>query len=281
MTVKWLIVMALFVGCNAMSDSQQKPTGRDVRIFEDTLVWTVALAIRDNETTKVKRLLQGEPDSILNFREKYYGQSLLNWAVYRDNLNSVEILAGLGADPNLKSNDSTSAIIHAASKNETGYLKVLLEHGGDPNAVADVSGPQDLRTPLMAASVKSLENVKLLIQAGADPNFTYRSKRGNIGGENIQSALIYAFRGNKIDIVRYLIIDVGVDFDYVFNTTIEGKPLTILTYLRQLTFPLESKEYEMKMEVVQYLKTKGLDYSKEPVPQRFYKNYDSAYLAKY
>ena len=279
MNVKCLLLLVLFISCNSMS--QEKPTGRDVRIFEGTPVWTVALAIRDNETTKVKRLLQGEPDSILNFREKYYGQSLLNWAVYRDNLNSVEILAELGADPNLKSNDSTSAIIHAANKNETGYLKVLLEHGGDPNAVADVNRPQKLRTPLMAASFKSLENVKLLIKAGADPNFIYRSKRGNIGGENIQSALIYAFRGNKIDIVRYLILDVGVDFDYVFNTTIEGEPLTILTYLRQMTFPLESKEYEMKMEVVQYLKSKGFDYWKEPVPQRFYKNYDSAYLEKY
>lgn len=261
--------------------SQEKPTGRDVRIFEDTPVWAVALAIRDNETAKVKQLLLGKPDSILNVREKYYGQSLLNWAVYRDNLNSVEILAELGADPNLKSNDSTSAIIHAANKNETSYLKLLLEHGGDPNSVADINKPQDLRTPLMAASFKSLENVKLLIEAGTDPNFIYRSKRGNIGGENIQSALIYAFRGNKIDIVRYLIIDVGVDFDYVFNTTIEGKSLTILTYLRQMTFPLESKEHEVKMEVVHFLRSRGLDYWKEPIPQRFYKYYDSAYLEKY
>jgi hypothetical protein len=262
--------------------NQDNLTGRDVRIFKDTPAWEAASAIHDNEPDKLKKILQGKPKSILNFREKHFGQSLLNWAVYRDNFNSAKVLVELGADPNLKSYDSTSAFINAADKHDSSnFLRLLLSHGGNVNAVADIETPQRLRTPLMAASFNRLESVKLLIEAGADPNYIHRSKRGNIGGEIVQSALIYAFRGNKVDVVRYLIIDVGVDFNYVFNTTIDGKPLTILTFLRDMTFPLESDEYKMKMEVVEYLKSKGLDYFKEPIPQRYYKLYDKAYLEKY
>jgi len=261
---------------------EEKLTGRDVRIFKDTPVWKVALAVRDNDTAKVRKLLVGKPDALLNYREKYFGQSLLNWAVYRDSYNSAMVLAELGADPNLKANDSTSAMTNAADKAETSdYVKLLLKHGGNPNAIADVDQPQRIRTPLIAAASNRLESVKLLIEAGADPNYIHRSKRGNIGGENIQSALIAAFDGEKIDVVNYLINNIGVDYNYVFNTTLEGKPLTILTYLRDMPYPLDSEGYKIKMEVVQYLKEKGLDYWKEPIPERYYKNYDKEYLEKY
>lgn len=274
-----IIILFLFINCNSVG--QDNITGRDVKIFRDTPVWEAALAIRDNDTAKVRELLQGKPKEILDFQEKYFGQTLLNWAVYRDNYGSAKVLAELGADPNLKSYDSTSAVIQASDKIETSYLKLLLNHGGDPNTIANINEPQDLRTPLIASSFKSLENVKLLVEAGANPNYIHRTKRGDIGGEDVQSALIYAFRGNKIDIVRYLLIDVGVRFNYVFNTTIEGKPLTILTYLREMTFSLDSKEYKIKMEVVEYLRSKGLDYWTEPIPEKFYNKFDKSFLERY
>ena len=279
MDMKCLMILLLVTNCDAVD--QENLTGRDVRIFKNTPVWEAALAIRDNDTAKLRKLLDGQSDAVLNYREGHFGQTLLHWAVYRDNLNSARILVDLGADPKVKSSDSTSAIIHAADKMEADYLRLILSAGGDPNFVADIAKPQDLRTPLMAAAFKSLENVKLLIEAGADPNYVHRSKRGNIGGETVQSALIYAFRGDKIDIVKYLIVDVGVKVDYVFNTTLEGKPLTVLTYLRNMTFPLDSKEHKLKMEVVEYLKSKGLDYASEPIPPRFQEKYDRSYLEKY
>lgn len=261
---------------------KEKPTGRDVRVFENTPVWEVALAIRDQDNAKVKKLLKGKPLSFINFKEKYYGQSLLNWAVYRDNYESAKILVEAGADPNLKRNDSTSAVIHAADKIETSdYLKLMLKYGGDPNTVADIDAPQHLRTPLMAAAFKRLENVKILVNAGADPNFIYKMKRGNIGGEIIQSALIYAFYGKRIDVVEYLLVETKVEFNYVFSTNIEGRPHHILYYLRDLVYPLDSNEYKIKMEVVNYLRTKGLDYSKEPIPELYKKQYDKLFLEKY
>jgi ankyrin repeat protein len=121
MYLKFLLITALLAKCSSMD--QENLTGRDVRIFKDTPVWEAALAIRDNDVAKVKSLLQGKPKSILDYKEKYYGQTLLNWAVYRDSYNSSKILAELGADPNIKSNDSTSAMIHAADKIDANYLE--------------------------------------------------------------------------------------------------------------------------------------------------------------
>jgi len=257
-------------------------SGRDVRIYGNSPVWEAALAIRDNDTVRLKNLLEGAPDSILNYREKRFGQSLLNWSVYRDNYGSARILAELGADPNLKGNDSASAFINAADKYETSdYLRLLLKFGGDVNSVADINKPQRLRTPLIAAAFNRLESVKLLVGAGANANYIHRTKRGKRGFENIQSALISAFDGGRIEIVRYLLIEVGVDFNYQFETTINGKPLYILFFLREMVFPLDSEEYRNKMEVVQYLKTKGLDYWSEPVPELYLKQYDKVYLEKY
>lgn len=278
--MKYIIVIILLASCSTMKE--ENLTGRDVRIYKDTPVWEVALAIRDNDTAKVRQLLTGKPYSLLNYREKYFGQSLLNWAVYRDSYNSAKVLAELGADPNLKANDSTSAMINAADKAETSdYVKLILKHGGNPNAVADIDEPQRIRTPLIAAAFNRLESVKLLVEAGADPNFTYRIKSDDSEVENLENALITASRGEKIDIVRYLIIDAGADFNYVFSVTIENRPLSILSYFRDMLFPLNSEKHKVKMEVVQYLKEKGLDYWKEPIPNRYYKNYDKDYLEKY
>jgi hypothetical protein len=276
---KYFSTLLIFTSCLAQKD---KPVGRDVNVFRDSPAWDVALAIRDQDNDKVKSLLKGKPLSIINFRDKYYGQSLLNWAVYRDNYESAKILIEAGADPNLKGYDSTSAVIHAADKAETSdYLCLMLKYGGNPNSVADIDAPQHLRTPLIAAAYKRLESVKMLIDAGANPNFIYRISRGNIGGETIQSALIYAFYGKKIDVVKFLIVETGVEFNYVMSTTIDGNPHYILYYLRDLVFPLDSEQYKIKMEVVNYLKTKGLDYWREPIPELYKKQYDKSFLEKY
>jgi uncharacterized protein len=278
--MRLILLLLLLTGCSPAGQDQF--IGRDVRLYKDTPVWEVALAIRDNDTIRLKQLLKGQPESLLNYQEKRYGQSLLNWSVYRDSYDAAKVLAEQGADPNLKAYDSTSAFINAADKHDASFLRLLLKHGGDVNAVADTEEPQRIRTPLIAASSISLESVKLLVDAGADADYIRITKRdAEFPGENVESALISAVRAEKIDIVKYLITDVGVRFDYTFNTNIEGEKLGILYYLRRMAFPLDTKEHATKMEVVNFLQKRGLDYWAETVPERFYKNYDSEYLKRY
>lgn len=63
----------------------------------------------------------------------------------------------------------------------------------------------------------------------------------------------------------------------------DNKELNILDFLRDSEFPLNSKEYKIKMEIVEFLKNKGLDYWKYPIPEKIksrHKN-DIEYLLKY
>lgn len=261
--------------CTSSVQEDSNLLGNDVRLFNSTPVWEMAKAIEKNDTLSLRALLKEQPKSILNYQEKKFGQSLLNWSVYASHYPAVKVLAELGADPNLKAKDSTSAFINAANHYEsTDYLKTLLIYGGDVNAAADIDAPQHHRTPLMA-SAKSLENVKILINAGANPNFVY-----NKNGE-MQSALVYAFYSDNIDIIKYLIMDVGVDCKHATGVTITGDSLYVTNDLRLLPYPLKSIEYKKKMEVVAFLKKQGIDYLKAPIPAHYLKIYDKDYLEKY
>ncbi|XP_026437755.1 26S proteasome non-ATPase regulatory subunit 10-like [Papaver somniferum] len=60
-----------------------------------------------------------------------------------------------------------TALLFAACHGHRDAVKVLLDHGSNPNVV----GSQSMLRPLIAAiSVRSWEGVELLLQAGADPN---------------------------------------------------------------------------------------------------------------
>lgn len=272
----FVIIMAFtFSKCTSLRQGENNYLGNDVRLFENTPVWEVAQAIEKNDTTKVRNLLTSKYRAYIDYQERKFGQSLLNWSVYAGHYPSVKVLAEMGANPNLKSYDSTSAFIQAANHHETvDYLKTLLLHGGDVNSVANIDGPQHLRTPLIAAA-KSLENVKLLIDAGANPNYEYSSDGV------VQSALVYAFYSDNIDIIKYLIIDVGVNCKNATGFTIEGDSLYVNNELRLLPYPIGSPEYKKKMEVVEFLKKQGIDYWKTPIPKHYYKLYDKEYLEKY
>jgi ankyrin repeat protein len=259
------------------SCGNDKLVGYDVRIYKNTPVWDIAKAIQNDDTSQIKELLRGKPDSILNYKEKYFGQSLLNWAVFARHYPSVIALSELGANPNIQSNDGTSAFIQAADVYETSdYLKLLLKHGGDINAVAQTKGIQDLKTPLIAAvNSRRLENVKILLDAGANIDYSYTY------GYLCITALYKASINDDIQAVHYLIIDKKADFKKGFMIANDGDTMHVVDNLRYMAFPLESIDYKMKMEVVEYLKERGVDYAKTLIPATIKDNYPKDYLDKY
>ena len=247
----------------------------DIRLYENTPAWELAKAVNELDTRRVSELCREDP-SLVGFQEPRFGQTLLEWATYTNKYESVKALVEAGADPNLQSNDGTSAFIHSADIDETtDYLELLLRFGGDVNAVAvpkDGKNQQQLRTPLIAAARSSLANVRLLVEAGADVNYT---------NEQHQSALHEACDFNRIEIVRYLIIERQADPRILMLRTLNGDSLFVHHLLRNMLFPLDSREYQVKMEVVDYLKTHGMDYWQTEVPAHLYKNYPLEYLEKY
>jgi ankyrin repeat protein len=250
--------------------------GNDPRLFMGTPVWKVAKAISIGDTSDVRAFYTENP-TLIDYRESKFGQSILNWAVYSSHYKGVVVLSDLGADPNLEDVYGVTAFVNASDKIGTSeYLKVLLENGGDVNYVVNDKDRSRIATPLIAAAWCRLESVKLLVEAGADVNYIW-----SMGGFYRNSPIYSSFRGGKIDIIRYLIVEAEVDCSIPLSYSIDGDSLFVLDKLRYLPFPLGSDEYKLKMEVVDYLQKQGLDYWKTPIPKSYYEKYDSAYLEKY
>ena len=267
-----LIIIVIIFSVNASLAQINGLYGNDIRLFKGES-WELAQAVKQQNVRKIKQLVsQGKVN--VNFQEPRFGKTLLIWAVLTDRYKSAHALLESGADPNIKDTYSgTSALMEAADKEDSSeFVRLLLKYGADPNIDAEAKEPNRIATPLIAASKKRLESVKLLVEAGADINYVNRH-----GG----SALDAAFLRDKVEIVVYLLMEKGADFDRVFTIRIDGSEVRIADLLRYWVFPLDSDDYRNKMQIVAFLKERGVDYWKAPVPKHYYQNYPKEYLEKY
>jgi ankyrin repeat protein len=245
--------------------------GYDIRLFKEGPAWELAQAVKSDDTTTMKKILEKDK-SLVKYREPKFGESLLLWAVWTGHLPSSKVLLDYGADPNQPdNNDGNAPVMYAANNDKTSdFLKLLLKYKANPNFVTK-NDSTIMCTPLIAASANRLESVKLLVDAGAEVNYI---------AKNFRSPLQSALKSSKPDIVIYL-LEKGAVYDNPLGKTIDGKDIMITDLLRTWTYPLNSKEYQKKMEIVKLIKSKGLDYSKAPIPEHYYKNYSQDYLSKY
>jgi len=80
-----------------------------------------------------------------------------------------------GADPNYRPRAAT-CLLHLTTKNHDSFwLRAVLKHGGDPDLL-DTGHPYapDISPLFSAIFARQHENVRLLLAAGADPNFVTR-----------------------------------------------------------------------------------------------------------
>ncbi len=208
----------------------------------------------------------------LNTFDSLHQLSLLNWCLLNDKLKSFKTLLRLGADPNKRDslNKFPQPIIVAAAKKDIEYLKLALEFGGDPNAFFPKAQWFRDFTPMGGAIFSlRLENVQLLTEKGADLN-SVQSEFSN----PLENALVQ----EQIDMVKYF-IEKGADYKKMPRYNVDS--LEILDYLRNMAFPLNSTDHRIKMEVVDMLKSKGLDYFKYPIPDNIRTSHDVNFLSKY
>lgn len=247
--------------------------GNDYRLFQNTPAWTLAKAVETGDVKKIKEEVLQKKVSV-DYQESRFGQTLLMLAIFNNEYDSVKILLELGADPNLHATfKGKTSVIVAADNDDPKYLKLLLNYRGDPNSIENVfSGPKKriasernsaLTTaivPSIMGNKKNLEKVKLLVDAGADINYT---KKGII-----QTALAEALIQEQMDIALYL-IEKGADYKKPITLFVGGgsENVTVLYLLRSSIIDLDSEQYKKKMELVAYLNSKGLNYFKEPIPE--------------
>ena len=179
----------------------------------------------------------------------------------------VELLLNKGADPNIR-DDNTFTALHAAVRDSdygveqpqrvagAATVKVLLAHGADPNARLNQKKPSvrtldeiELQgaTPLaLAAEVNSLDAIKALVEGGADPRIA--TEKGTTplmlaagAGTDVQRRRSPEERALAVETAKFLVehgVDVNAAGQYGWTA-------------------LHSAAYQGLNDVIDYLVSKG------------------------
>jgi ankyrin repeat protein len=247
---------------------KSKTLRNDIRLYQSTQAWTLAKAVKDENIEIIKNEVLQKKINV-DYLDPLYGKTLLMMAIYNRKYESARTLLLLGANPNHHdAYQGKTPVIDAASSEDPKYLKLLLDYKGDPNSIENVfSGPNlrinSERNSSLTACISAmdgkndLEKVKLLVEAGADINYTKKGIIQTVFGE----ALLLG----KMDVALYL-VEKGADYSKPITPTVfEGDDVSVLYLLRSTVTELDSYQSQKKMELIVFLKSKGLDYDKEPV----------------
>ena len=180
------------------------PSGEDGR-GRSALWW----AVNRGHEEIVEMLL--DPDAHL--AEEESAKRLLTIAVSRGQADILELLLDEGGDEFVENNLNFTALVQAVRREGLETAVLLIEAGAVVDAQADEGKGN---TALMAASSEGhVEAVRMLLDAGADPNL----RKGDGA-----TALIMAVSGGNVEIVRML-LDAGADLNVQNN---EGDTALIL-----------------------------------------------------
>lgn len=285
--------LMLLIACNGTTDSTSI---RSTSIYSGKYR-ELANALKTEDTMAIATIVKTDQLD-LNFADSVYGVSLLNWCIFNEKVTSFKKLLELGADVNLQDvgNHFAPPIIQAAQLTSTSkFLELALFNGGNVNQMSrKLEGIEEQTVLLGAVTSTRLESVQMVVEKGADINLTV---------DSFWTPLAETFVLDRIDMSKYLLEKgayyndlkfwtkgVALDkqghpiLDSAGSPKVESKrKLTILDFLRELQFSLDSKEYQIKMEVVNYLKSRGLDYWAQPIPEmiRTARKNDKNYLDKY
>ncbi|MCT4581176.1 MAG: ankyrin repeat domain-containing protein [Flavobacteriales bacterium] len=250
----------LLINCQIVKDKKIENKKEAVDLLSESVTKKDSLAVKKIlATSKIK-----------SFNIQYELDSLLIEAVKWNSFSIYQQLLKYGANPNWYNSKSESAMIEACYKFETSrYVISAINYGADVNNKSMIKNDFNA-TPLIAASAIRLETVKILVENGADINYM----------NDLVSPLFKSLTvGNNPKIVRYLLVEKEASLKIPSSHNMVG--VTIEKLLRRWTFPLDSEDYKIKMEIVDFLEKKGYDYKNAPIPEHYYKNYSKEYLEKY
>ena len=285
-----LVSICLLFSCGNMMTNYPE---EDIRIFKSTKAWDLAKAISEEDILQIAEVLEEHPEYV-NTRDKLYGYTLLHWSVGMRKYDSTLILLQLGADPNITDKTKNTTPLFTAAGPSWGdsddninskFVEILLQYDAEPNIARHSDNKQDGLTegftPLMYAT--SIEKVIALVEGGADVN-----QQMNDGTTAAHRSL-----GSKsnIEVAYYLIVDMKADISIptrVYESDGELRELYPVDWLRHLDFPLESKEYNFKMQIVDEFMKQGYNYWETSIPDRMikiikkqYPNSWEEYMKKY
>ena len=221
-------------GCKENSNGSATVTNR---FFTDKEV-LLAAAIEADNRDAVRKAVEG--GIYVNIRGR---QNVTPLMVAVDNLKqqAVAELLALGADPNLKAGDGSSAVSLAVAnyRHAPEILDILFRAGGDPNIRRPDNDPVIMRF----INDRNCEYISKMKEFGADLDILTRAEDPIITDASI---------GRDWDIV-WCLIELGAKYDY------EQTSRCPISRSLVSTFPApDSPIYPYKVKVWEFLKSQGI-----------------------
>ncbi len=268
----------IFSSCHFNGITTEKGEYRinNIKIYKDTPVWELALAVKNQKTDVIEKIAKDNPD-LLNYQEPKYGATLLLWAIGMEKYNSAEALLKCGANPDIASTTEGETPLYIAAgfswidndaKNDPKYVKLLLRYGANPNknifSESEIFILEPGASPLMHSIRCGIEKTKALVEAGAD--IDYKSKFG----KTVAIKALMAGGPNAtlegMEYAHYLIVKKKANVSdpyYRGRTYGDENPYDeffAVDILRRWVYDLDSEKHKIKMEIVDEFARQGVNY---------------------
>ena len=168
--------------------------GADPTICDDTKYSALTIAA-SKDNIKLLEALLAHTNSEINHKDGQ-GLTMITSACANGRVENVKYLLKQGADPTICNNTKHSALTIAASIDNIKLLEALLTHKDNKDAFLKHKDEQDLTMITSACANKRVENVKYLLEQGADPTICDDTKysaltiTANIGNVELLEALL-------------------------------------------------------------------------------------------
>ena len=237
--------------------------------FDKPLQRSFASAVKSEDLDMIKELIAKGADVNAQGAE---GMRPLFLAATRQKLESFELLLRNGADPNVTAERVAQIQLYEDSPmtrklplmellvaiDDSRYLRLALEHGGDPNTKAQFGGMLKGLTVLFAAIREGyIQNVEVLVNGGADVNF--------LNPPSSHSPLTESANRSRYDITK-LLIQNGAAPEKITGHSPDNIPISFALNVKRFGFIEHfslSQEERLEqrghyLDVVKYLKNREL-----------------------
>lgn len=289
-TLLGLLLFLIYSCSDFNSNSEYRVT--DYLKFTDTPIADLAFSVDNGDTAKICEFLTTNNPNMIDYQEPFHKTSLLMMTIMnqrrasfpysiicanpncgltidKGQYDSFCCLLNHGASVKVMDVDGNTPLMIACSCDyyDESFVKHLINHGADVNYVLpeEHSDRMGNSTPLQnAVRCMKLDFVKILVENGANVNYT--DKYGN-------TPLGMSLYDSQYITTLYL-LEKGADYTIpITDVSIHtGNPqdtcrLTLIEELRYRIHPLGSEKHKQKMQIVQFLKKRGVDYEKVKIPE--------------
>lgn len=170
--MKYYLIILITLSClSCKNNNTPYPyTFYSTNNYDETAVEDLAKYVKKNDTIAILEFLHENPTVSIDTKDKYFGSSLLMFAIFNGKYEAFHCLLNHGADPNFVSNYQNVAPLYFATtycgtqyERDARYCKELLEKGANPN----------YGNVIHEAVGRELDYVKMLVEHGADYNTKY------------------------------------------------------------------------------------------------------------